>query len=221
MYKMKLRNIRILRVLYYYYRTFESHHCYNHGHGNIVVNRGGVKVRNRIQFNGDNNKIFIEEGAVLKGTTIRITGSNCIVQFKKHSYVSEAEIFIEDLNCRVVVGEETFIGRHTHIACTEDNSSLIIGNKCMISASCQIRTGDSHSIIDLDGHRLNPAASVSIGNHCWMGEGSKVLKGVELGADCIVSTGAIVTKSFEPNCLLGGIPAKVLKKDISWDEKRL
>lgn len=178
-------------------------------------------MRNRIQFNGHNNKIVIEEGAVLKGTTIRITGSNCIVRLKKCSYVSEAEIFIEDMNCIVEVGEETFIGRHTHIACTEDNSSLIIGDKCMISASCQIRTGDSHSILDLAGNRLNPAASVAIGNHCWMGEGSKVLKGVFLRENTIVGTGAIVTQSFGSNCLLGGVPAKVIKENVNWDSVRL
>ena len=218
---MNLRNIRWLRVLYYYYRTFESHCNYNHGHRNVVVNEGGVKVRNKIQFKGDNNKVYIEKGAVLKGTTIRITGSNCLVKLKKHSYVSEAEIFIEDKNCIVEVGESTFIGRRTHLACTEDNSNLIIGNQCMISASCQIRTGDSHSVVDMGGTRLNPAASVIIGNHCWLGEGCKVLKGVCLSENTIVSTGAIVTQSFGSNCLLAGVPAKVIRTDISWDEKRL
>lgn len=217
---MELRNIRLLRVLYYYYRTFESRHCYNHGHGNIVENLG-VKVKNKFQFNGDNNKIVIEKGAVLKGTTIRISGSNCIVRLKECSFVSEAEIFIEDKNCIVEVGEKSFIGRHTHLACTEDHSSIIIGDKCMISASCQIRTGDSHSIVDMNGKRLNPAASVMINHHCWLGEGCKILKGVCLSENTIVSTGAIVTQSFGSNCLLAGIPAKVIKENINWDEKRL
>lgn len=48
-----------------------------------------------------------------------------------------------------------------------------------------------------------------------------MLKGVSIGCDSVVSTGAVVTKSFGRNVLVGGVPAKVLKEDIEWSEKRL
>ena len=91
----------------------------------------------------------------------------------------------------------------------------------MLSSYVQIRTGDSHSILDMEGSRINLAASVEIGDHCWLGEACKVMKGVTLGRDSVVSTGAIVTKSFGSNVLVGGMPAKVLKTNINWDEKRI
>lgn len=220
---MNLKNLRIIRKLrnfYYFCKTNESHRNYNHGNGNIVKNEG-LKVKNIIQFNGNNNKIYIEDGAVLKGTTISIIGSNCLVRLKKNSYVSDAEIFIEDMNCTVEVGANTFIGNRTHLACIEDNSSIIIGDDCLISAFCQIRTGDSHSLVDSSGKRLNPAASVMIGRHCWLGEGCKVLKGVCLCENTVISTGAIVTRSFGANCILAGVPVKVIKENINWDYRRL
>jgi len=217
---MTLKNNRLLRTLYYRWKHYEAKHSYNHGSGNSVVNRG-VKVASRIQFRGSYNTLVIEDGAALLNTTIRITGNHCSVVLKKHCYVTEVEIFVENNGCRVEIGEKTFVGRHTHIACTEDGSSLIIGGNGMISSYCQLRTGDSHSITGLEGNRINPAASVHIGEHCWLGEGCKVMKGVTLDHDTVVSTGSIVTKSFESNVLLGGIPAKVLKENINWNQKRL
>ena len=53
---------------------------------------------------------------------------------------------------------------------------------------------------------------VSIGNDCWIGANTAILDGVELKDRTVVAAGSVVTKSFEGNVLLGGIPAKVLKK---------
>lgn len=218
---MHLKDNSFLRMLYYRWRIFESKRNYNHGSGNKIINLGGVKIGSCIQFRGNNNIVIIEHGACLLQTIIRITGNNCKVILKKNIYVTEVEIFVENNNCKVEIGEGTFIGRHTHIACSEDNSQIIIGSYGMISSNCQIRSGDSHSITDLEGNRINPASSVMILEHCWLGEGCKVTKGVTIGANSVVSTGAIVTKSFGKNVLLGGIPAKVLKDNINWNEKRI
>lgn len=135
--------------------------------------------------------------------------------------VSGAELWIEDNDCVIEIGANTFVGHHSHLACTESGSRLTIGDDCMLSSYVQVRTGDSHSILDMEGNRINQAQSVHIGNHCWIGEGAKVLKGVTLNRDVVVSTGAVVTKPFDSNVLLGGIPAKIIKENITWDSKRI
>ena len=91
----------------------------------------------------------------------------------------------------------------------------------MLSSYVQIRTGASHSILDMNGNRINTASSIDIGNHCWLGEGYKVMKCVKLGYDTVVSSGAIVAKSLSNNVLVEGVPARILKDNINWDEKRL
>lgn len=53
---------------------------------------------------------------------------------------------------------------------------------------------------------------VMIGNDCWLGANSIILDGVNLGSGCVVAAGAIVTKSFPSNCVVGGVPAKILKQ---------
>ena len=157
---------------------------------------------------------------MLLNSLVKISGNNNEVVLKANSYVSGAELWVENNGCHWEIGGGTFVGHHSHLACTGDGCCLSVGANGMISSYVQIRTGDSHSIVDLDGHRLNLEKSVKIGDHCWLGEGSKVLKGVTLEGDNVVSTGAIVTKSFNRNVLLGGIPAKVLKENINWKSER-
>jgi len=217
---MNTRNSNLLRTLYYHWKNLSGKHSYNHGKGNKIQNNG-IKVASRIHLNGNNLQFIIEDGAVLLNTAVSITGNNSIIILHKHSFVEQAELVIEGNGCYIEIGNKTYVGNHTHIACTEDGLKIIIGGEGMISSYVQVRTGDSHSILDDKGIRINEAKSVYIDKHCWLGEGCKILKGVRLAANTVVSTGAIVTKSFNANVLIGGIPAKILKENINWDEKRI
>lgn len=218
---MNLKEITWLRKCVYVWRNIRNKHSYNSGKNNRIINNGGIRVGSRIQFSGNDNRLILEKGAMLRNTLVRIQGDNNLVLLKSNADVSGAELWIENNRCELSIGENTFVGHHSHLACTEDGSKLIIGNDGMFSSYVQVRTGDSHSILDMEGNRINKAQSVIIGNHCWIGEGAKVLKGVTLESDVIVSTGAIVTKSFGKNVLIGGIPAKKLKENVTWDSKRL
>lgn len=148
---------------------------------------------------------------MLKNSIVKIQGDNNEEILKAESYISGIDLWVEDNQCVLSVGERSFVGHHSHLACTENCSALMVGNDCILSSYVQILTGDSHSILDMDGNRINQAQSVMVGNHCWLGEGVKVLKGVTLAWDVIVSTGAIVTKSFGKNVLFGGTSAMVIK----------
>ena len=218
---MSLRDITIIRKAVYIWRNWRNKHSYTSGRNNSFINNGGVKVGSRIQIVGDGNKLIMEKGCMLLNSLVKISGNNNEVVLKANSYISGAELWVENNGCRLEIGDGSFVGHHSHLACTEDESRLIVGSDGMISSYVQIRTGDSHSIVDMDGNRINPAQSVFIGNHCWIGEGAKVMKGVTLEGDDVVSTGAIVTKSFGKNLLIGGLPAKILKENINWKSERI
>lgn len=218
---MSLKDISWLRKCVYLWRNARSKHSYNSGKGNIIINCGGIQVGSRIQIDGNNNKVVLEKGCLLLNSLIKVSGNNNEIVLKSKSYVSGAELWVEDNHCELSIGERTFVGHHSHLACTENGSKLIVGDDGMLSSYVQVRTGDSHSIVDMEGNRINKAQSIFIGDHCWLGEGSKVLKGVTLERDDIVSTGAIVTISFGKNLLIGGIPAKVIKENVTWDKERM
>lgn len=217
---MNLRDNTLIRQLVYEWRNFRDNFSYKKGKKNKVSIKG-VRVGTKIQISGSNNSLIVEKGCVIKKTLIKVLGSDNVVILKKGAFVSGAELWVEDNNCLLEIGENTFVGHHSHLACTENGSELIIGKESMISSYVQMRTGDSHSIIDNKGNRINYAKSINISDHCWIGEGAKILKGVMLGKDTVVSTGAIVTKSTGPNVLIGGIPAKIIKENISWNVQRI
>lgn len=203
------------------YHDWLNRHSFTIGNNNVINNLGGIWIKTRFQISGNGNRIVLEKGSKLINTLIKISGNRNEVVLKSYSHLSGVELWIEDDQCKIIIGERTSIGHHSHLACTENGSKLIVGDDGMISAYVQIRTGDSHSIIDNKGNRINYAQSVIIGDHCWIGDGAKVMKGVILEGDDVVSTGAIVTHSFGKNLLIGGIPARVLKEDISWDSRRV
>lgn len=215
-----LKRVQFLRSLALRWRLFCSKHSYKNGRGNKLFCRG-IKISTKIQIDGNNNTIEIAAGAVLSSCLIKISGNNNQVIIGTDAYIEGAELWIEDNHQEINIGSKTYIGHNTHLACTEDGHKILIGSNCMISSNVQIRTGDSHSILSIDQRRINPARDVIVSDHCWLGQGARVLKGVMLGKDSIVAQGAIVTGSFESNVIVAGVPAKVVKNNVSWDSRRL
>jgi len=216
----RIKNIRIIRELALRWRHWHSQKSFISGNGNRIQNKG-IKIATRIQISGSDNTVVIEDDAVVRDCLIKISGNHNKVVIKKNAYIAGAELWIEDNSCKLTVGENTFVGHHSHLACTENNSSLSVGSDCMLSSYVQIRTGDSHSILDLNGIRINHASDVVISNHCWIGEGAKILKGTFLDSDLIVATGAVVKGTYPSNVIVAGNPAKVIKNNVTWDSRRL
>jgi len=76
--------------------------------------------------------------------------------------------------------------------------------------------GPNVGIISANHDPLDPSkhvrSKVKIGSHCWLGMGSIILPGVELGDYTIVAAGSVVTKSFSDGfVVIGGNPAKIIK----------
>jgi len=154
---------------------------------------------------------------------IFISGNHNQIHLSKEvKFNRGGELWIEDENCELYIGmNSTF--EDAHIAVTEPNTKIVIGVDCMFANNIDVRTGDSHSIIDAKTNkRINHAKNVIIGDHVWVGAHCSILKGVTLAKNSIVATRSVVTKAFEQEgVLLAGIPAKIVKQDITWDRQRI
>ena len=130
---------------------------------------------------------------------------------------------MEQDNNSIFVGKNTTMhgrgARTVHFA-LDEGTKVIVGEDCMFSNDIQVRSSDSHSIVNLEGKRLNHAKDITIGNHCWIGLRSTILKGAKIADNTIVASGSICTKRYEENnVILAGNPAKIVKNDVNWDRK--
>jgi len=100
-----------------------------------------------------------------------------------------------------------------------NHAGITLGDEVVIARDGTIRNHDKHTIIDLETKSpANPPESVVLGNHLWLTQRVTVLKGTHLNDGCIVANLAVVSGDFkEPNCLVAGVPAKVVKRNVTWD----
>jgi len=148
------------------------------------------------------------------------------------------QLFCEGLRCRllkIMLGQELdhlvvrpgvnifgykklTIGRHVsiqHNCLLSCEGGLEIGNYVSIAHGTSIMTTE-HSFDDPDMPiKFQPIVplSVTIGNNVWIGAKATILAGVSIADGTIIAAGAVVVKSIkDPNTIVGGVPAKFIKK---------
>ena len=106
------------------------------------------------------------------------------------------------------IGDQTYINPNSIIRI---ENGLTIGNDCAISWGVTMMDHDAH---EMEGKR--EARPIIIGNHVWIGANATILKGVSIGDGCVIAAGAVVSKSFGSNQLIGGVPARTIKENVEW-----
>lgn len=214
---------RVLQpVLYCKNRVF-GFRIHNKGQNNTVEGIGNCRAKGvTISVYGSCNRIVIGDMSSLFDVNISIHGSNNTVLLGKRSFLLGASFAIEDDGNVIQTGEHTYIYNNTEISAIE-STTVTIGEDCLFSGNIMIRSGDSHVLLDrTSGRRINFSKDISIGNHVWLGNGCKVLKGSVIENGCVGGTGAVITSGTvrEENAVLAGMPAKVVRRDVDWKQSR-
>ncbi|NCB69654.1 MAG: acyltransferase [Bacteroidia bacterium] len=84
---------------------------------------------------------------------------------------------------------------------------ITIGDDFLSAGNLIINTG-SHELHDLSPY----SKKVTIGNRVWCGTNVTILCGVTIGDDVVVAAGSVVTKNVENGTVVGGVPAKFIKR---------
>lgn len=129
------------------------------------------------------------------------------------------------------MGKNVTVSSNVHI---EAPFNILIGNNCSFNKGCWISGGggliiqddviigpkviihsanhnydNPNSLIREQGHTFK---QVMICNNVWVGAGAIILPGVTINPNSIVGAGAVVTKDVPSNCIVGGSPARIIKK---------
>tara|TARA_R110000751_G_scaffold148623_2_gene253444 strand:+ start:5249 stop:5842 length:594 start_codon:yes stop_codon:yes gene_type:complete len=171
---------------------------------NIIIGR---HTRISLMFGSDKKSISVGDNCKIFGVLIS---------------QGRGEIKIEN---NVQIGPGTIIG-----AC----ESILIKEGALLSNNIKIIDNNNHPVHPLDRIKMNatPVGSelrswnhsvsspIVIGKNTWIGQDSRICKGVTIGDNSIVAANAVVTKGVPSNSIVAGNPAKVVKSDINI-EKRL
>lgn len=140
---------------------------------------------------------------------------------------------------QIIVGDYTYYDDPTDVEQFEKNVLYLfefMGDKLIFGKFCQIATGVrfimNGSNHPMDGFSTYPfkvfgdswanapmdvinKGDTVIGNDVWIGNSATIMQGVNIGDGAIIGTNALVTKDVEPYTIVGGNPAKPIRKRFS------
>ena len=130
-------------------------------------------------------------------------GTRCVihpsVSFRKAENVRIGNIVRIQNNCVLWASPNSIIS-------IGDYSGLGPGT-CIFSSNHQFKAGTNYV------EQPWTEKSVTIGKNVWVGAGCTILPGVTIGDDSVVAAGSVVTRDLPAGSIVGGVPAKSLKRD--------
>lgn len=115
--------------------------------------------------------------------------------------------FYSDFGKNIHVGENVFINACCHF---QDHGGVTLGDGCQIGHNVVFATLN-HGLEPADRGTTYPAPIV-LGRNVWVGSNATILQGVTIGDNAVVAAGAVVSRDVSANTIVGGVPARIIKR---------
>lgn len=117
-------------------------------------------------------------------------------------------------NAKVIFGNKFTITAESSIVCSK---GIEFGTNCLLSWDILIMDSDHHTIWDEKGNVVNHPEEIFIEDNVWVGCRALILKGSRIPSNSVIAANTVVNKNLEdPKSLYAGIPARIIKKNITW-----
>lgn len=152
--------------------------------------------------------LFIKPLILQNPRKIMIGNHTCIRNSSRLEVVTQV-----NKNPVLEIGNNVNIEQNVHIVC---GNHIKIGDNVSITANCAI-VDISHPYFNVYdqikiGSRLDCSKTLEIGTGSFIGIGSVILPGANIGINCVIGANSVVTKPIPDYCIAAGNPAKVIKK---------
>lgn len=116
--------------------------------------------------------------------------------------------------CGFQVGKEVYIGPGLVLSMmnSDDSCELEIGDRVSIGPRVSLIMSSDANNSTLNDTFAPIRGKISIDHDSWIGAGVIVLPNVQIGKRAVLAAGAVVNQSVEDNTMVGGVPAKVIKR---------
>lgn len=132
---------------------------------------------------------------------------------KIHETASIGDVYMRG---NIKIGKGTYINSGQIFSGPQ--TSVIIGDFCAIGYNVHIKSQSHDSkqatAISLTESHRHIEATITIGNHVWIGDNVFIKQGIKVGNNCIIGANSVVTKDVEDFTVVGGVPAKKIMKLI-------
>lgn len=111
----------------------------------------------------------------------------------------------------LIVGNNSNVGPYCYIGCS---GLVTIGDNVLMGPRVSM-IAENHNIEDMDRPIRQQGVTrqpITIENDCWLGSSSVILAGTHIGKGAVVAAGAVVIQDVEPNTIVGGVPARLIKR---------
>jgi len=134
------------------------------------------------------------------------------ISFGNEIYIVDRAVLRADEGT-IIAGDRFAVNGNVRII-ADCGGKIIIGNSVMIGPNTVIRASnhqfnDATKDIWLQGQT---GGTITIGDDVWIAANVVILPGVRVGSHSVIAAGAVVTKDVPEYSVVGGVPAKVIKK---------
>ena len=165
--------------------------------------------------------------------------------YGKHCGIGIGANIIIPKSASLVLGEHCYIGRHVELGpggfiqiadytSVQDRcvflGDVTIGRYCSFAPNVYISSGrhyynlkpsflikDQDKMVSQDEIlKRDHSHPVTIGDDCWIGINSVIMSGITIGKGAIIGANSVVTKNVAPYTIVGGVPAKLIKKRLDF-----